>query len=147
MRGVVLALMVLQALVANVVAADKTWIGGLSGNWFEPSSWDPPGSPLPTESVAITSSSTILITDNVVVASLELRRAWLVVSNQLTVTNLVISDGAALNAWVARPNPVTNPPPSSGIIEIPAGGHLEIETNGAFGAAAFRMEGTKLNLR
>src|SRR5258705_13028184 len=124
MRGVILSLfVVLQGFMGNLGAADKTWFGGISGNWFEAAKWTPAGVPAPADSVAITNTARIVIDADVVIASLELRRAVLVVSNQLTVTNLVISDGAALTAWVTRPTPVTNPPPASGIIEIPAGGH------------------------
>jgi len=109
---------------------------------------NPPGAPTSTETVAITNNfTTIVITDNVTLASLELRHAALVVSNQLTVTNLLLADGARLNAWEKRPSPITNPPAGFGIVEIPVGGRLQIADSDASTASAFLMEGTKLNLR
>src|SRR5438128_12496286 len=98
MRGVVLGILVgLHGLLINLGAADKTWVGGVSSNWFEPANWDPVGIPASIDSIAITNPATIVITDNVVVGSLELRHATLVVSNQLTVTNLLLADFARLN--------------------------------------------------
>ena len=146
MRGVVLGLLVLHGFLANLAAADKTWVGGVSSNWFEPANWDPAGVPASTDSIAITNVATVVITDNFVVASLELRHATLVVSNQLTVTNLLLADFARLSAWLTRPTPITNPPSGSGIIEVPESGHLGIGPNFLEGTA-LAMEGTKLNLR
>src|SRR5258706_5757317 len=129
MRGVVLGLLVLQGLSANLGAADKTWVGGVSSNWFEPANWDPAGVPVPTDSIVITNPATVIITGNVVAASLEVRHATLVVSNQLTVTNLLLADFARLSAWITRPTPFTNPPAGSGIVEVPASGRLGIGPN------------------
>src|SRR3954463_9487837 len=92
MRGVVLAVVVgLHGLMTNLLGADKTWNGGIAGNWLEADHWDPPGVPEPADSVRITTSGQIVIPEDVVIASLELRRTWLIVSNRLTVMNLVIS--------------------------------------------------------
>src|SRR5437588_2128719 len=146
MRGVVLGLLVLHGFLVNLAAADKTWLGGVSSNWFEPANWDPVGVPASTDSIAIKNLATVVITDNVVVASLELRHATLVVSNQLTVTNLLLADFARLSAWLTRPTPITNPPSGSGIVEVPESGHLGIGPNFVEGTA-LAMEGTKLNLR
>jgi hypothetical protein len=145
MRSLVLSLCALLASSCSLAAFDRSWIGGSSSNWFDSANWDPVGVPAATESVRITNFTTIVLTDAVVVASLELRRATLVVSNQLTVTNLLVSDGAWLNAWQTRPSPIANPSAGSGIVEIPLGGRLQIgDTNIGF---AFGMEGTRLNLR
>src|SRR3954452_7800579 len=126
MRWVALSGWALLAFAQLSFSSDRTWIGGSSSNWFDPANWDPPGVPVATESVTVTNLTTIVLTDNVVLASLELRRATLVVSNQLTVTNLVVSDGARLNAWQVRPTPITHPPPGFGIVEVPSGGQMRI---------------------
>jgi len=148
MRRVVIGVLALSGLLVNLGAADKAWVGALSSDWFEPANWDPVGVPAPTDSIAITNPTSIVITDNVLAASLELRRATLVVSNQLTVTNLSLTDGARLTAWVTRPNPVTNPPAGFGVIEIPSGGRLDVLPASTVGSpAGFTLEGARLNLR
>jgi len=151
MRWVGVSFWVLLAFTRPIAAADKTWVGGSSSNWFDGANWNPPGAPTSTETVAITNNfTTIVITDNVTLASLELRHAALVVSNQLTVTNLLLADGARLNAWEKRPSPITNPPAGFGIVEIPFGGRLQIgdsDVSSGLAFLTFLMEGTKLNLR
>src|SRR3954466_14634504 len=100
----------------------RAWVGATSSNWFDADNWNPPGVPASTDSVAITNFGTIVITGDVVIASLELRRATLVASNRVTITNLLVAEGARLNAWLIRPTPVTNPPAGSGVVEIPTEG-------------------------
>jgi hypothetical protein len=129
----------------SLFSADRVWVGGSSSNWFDAANWDPNGVPLPTESVSVSNFTTIVLSDNATVRALELRGAILVVSNQLVVSNLFVGNGARLNAWVTRPNPVTNPPPTQGIVEVPVGGTLQISDNDS--SSGFGMEGTRLNLR
>jgi hypothetical protein len=147
MRKFVVVALVYLVIAVPLLGADKTWIGGTSSNWFDADNWTPAGVPASSDSVAITNLTTVVITGNVAVASLELRRATLVASNQLTVTNFVIAESARLNAWMIRPSPFTNPPTGFGIVEIPSQGTLLIGNAGLGGVTAFSMEGTKLNLR
>src|SRR5437867_2485076 len=111
---VVVVFVALLGLGVDLMAADKLWVGGSSSNWFDGANWQPPGAPSSVDSVAVTNQTMVVITGDVAVASLELRRATLVVSNVMTVTNLLLSDACNLSAWVTRPNPITNPPPNSG---------------------------------
>src|SRR5437899_12543974 len=112
MRKVAVVALLCTVTVLEVFAADKAWVGGTSSSWFDADNWNPPGVPASTDS--------IVITGDVAIASLELRRATLVASNQITVTNLLVAEGARLNAWLIRPTPFTNPPAGSGVVEIPA---------------------------
>src|SRR4051812_11777536 len=102
MRKLVCVALLSLVVVVRIVAADKAWVGGTSNDWFDADNWNPPGVPASTDSVVITNFATVVITGDVAVASLELRRATLVASNQVTVTNLVVADGARLNAWLIR---------------------------------------------
>ena len=130
------------------LSADKTWVGGVSSNWFDAANWTPPGAPEPFHAVEITNFTTVVLTGNLSLASLELRRATLVVSNQLTVSNLLMSESCRINAWRVRPSPIVPPAPGYGIVEIPAGGRLQFgpATLGITSVSA-GFEGTKVNLR
>jgi len=138
-------LMFFISWASSTFAADRVWVGGTSSNWFDAANWNPNGVPLSTESVSVSNFTTIVLSDNATVRALELRAATLVVSNQLVVSNLFVGNGARLNAWVIRPNPITNPPPTQGIVEVPVGGTLQISDTDS--SSGFGMEGTRLNLR
>jgi hypothetical protein len=143
-----LSLCVLMFFVSGALSAfpaDRVWVGGSSSNWFDEANWEPAGVPLPTESVYVSNITTIVLADSATVRALELRRATLVVSNQLIVTNLFVSDGARLSAWVTRPNPITNPPPDKALVEIPPGGTFQITDKD--NALSCVLEGIRLNLR
>src|SRR3954449_10029299 len=93
--GFVLALLTICPLCG--FPADRTWIGGSSSDWSDAANWDPAGVPLPSESIAVSNFTTIVLTGNVTLASLELRGATLVVSNQLVVSNLFVGNSARIN--------------------------------------------------
>jgi hypothetical protein len=132
----------------SVFSADKTWVGGVSSNWFDGDNWSPPGVPESSHAVEITNFTTVVLTGNLSLASLELRRATLVVSNQLTVSNLWMSESSRINAWLVRPSPVVPPAPGNGTVEIPQGGRLQFGPS-ALGITPVSagLEGTRLNLR
>jgi len=147
MRRLGLIFLVLLGWASHAIAIDKLWVGGTSSNWFDAPNWDPAGVPSSIDSITITNLTTVVVTGDVAIASLELRRASLVVSNQITVTNLLLASGR-LSAWVVRPSPFTNPPPDSAIVEIPASGTLRIEPDpSGISTIGFTLDGARLNLR
>ena len=133
----------------RLFSADKTWVGSVSSNWFDADNWTPPGVPEPFHAVEITNFTSVVLTGNLALASLDLRRGTLVVSNQLTVSNLFISESARINAWQVRPSPIVPPAAGHGIVEVPVGGRLQFgpPDGVALTPVSVSFEGTRLNLR
>jgi hypothetical protein len=76
-------------------AADKTWTGPASGEWFEPSNWSPPGVPEADNRVFVTGGP-VIIRSNIAVSFLLLTGASLQSverTNTFTFTNFIWAGG------------------------------------------------------